>query len=804
MKKKRVHLICNAHIDPIWQWDWQEGASAVLSTFRSAVNLADRYDYIFCHNEVTAYKYVEEYAPELFEKIQNLVKAGKWRIIGGWYLQPDDNMPMGESFVRQIQMGFDYFREKFGTTPTTAFNVDAFGHTRGLVQILKKCGQDSLIACRPHTDEIDIEENIFIWKGFDDSEIKVYRSPDGYNSPLGTTAEMILKKLECRENEDVTCVMWGVGNHGGGPSGKDLGDIEKLLQDQSQYEMFHSTPEAFFAELNPTYTVDKSLHISMPGCYTSSICVKQKHLELENELYLAEMMSAVASAKGLMSYPREKLYSCFEDLLTGEFHDVLPGSSIKAGEDNGLMLFNHGLLDATRIKTAAYFALCKEQPAAKDGEYPIVVFNPHPYELTDNVECEFMLADQNWSVTDVSHILLKDGEKDVPYQVIKEESNLNLDWRKRIVFQAKLPPMSLKRYSVYIETVPVAKQKRTDSLVFDNGHKYVEIDRHTGLLKSYRIDGTEYVKNGFSLTMFDDNPDPWAMSKEQLKRLGTNPEPFALSAAPNGVFGSMQSIQVIEDGDIYLGIEAFFEKEHSKARVEYRIYKNTDDVDVNITLFFNDMNKMVKLAIPVINSGKVIGQTAFGTDTLFDDGQEVISHRFTAVKSGEKYVAVLDKSRYGGHFEDGTLYLSLVRGTTYCAHPIEDRMLIPDDRYTKKMDQGEHNYFFRLSVCDEIELDRKANEFNRKPYAVNVFPLGEMDAEKDFTVSVSNKNISLVTIKKSDKRDGYILRLINNYKDSQEAQIAVGAATETVVFTKYEVKTLFYDGKLHQLDLMEI
>ena len=138
MNKKRVHLICNAHIDPIWQWDWQEGASAVLSTFRSAVNLADQYDYIFCHNEVTAYKYVEEYAPELFEKIKHLVKVGKWRIVGGWYLQPDDNMPMGESFVRQIQMGFDYFREKFGATPTTAFNVDAFGHTRGLVQILKK------------------------------------------------------------------------------------------------------------------------------------------------------------------------------------------------------------------------------------------------------------------------------------------------------------------------------------------------------------------------------------------------------------------------------------------------------------------------------------------------------------------------------------------------------------------------------------------------------------------------------------------------------------------------------------------
>lgn len=803
-KKQRVHLVCNAHIDPIWQWDWQEGASAVLSTFRSAANLSDKYDYIFCHNEVTVYKYVEEYAPELFEKIKRLVKEGKWRIIGGWYLQPDDNMPMGESFVRQIQMGFDYFREKFGVTPTTAFNVDAFGHTRGLVQILKKCGQDSLIVCRPHTDEIDIEENIFIWKGFDDSEIKVYRSPDGYNSPLGATAEGIIARLECRDKEPVTCVMWGVGNHGGGPSDKDLADISELIKDNSKWEMFHSTPEAFFAELDPTYTVEKSLYISMPGCYTSSICVKQKHLELENELYLAEIMSSLASAKGLMTYPKEKLYSCFEDLLNGEFHDVLPGSSIKVGEDNGLMLFNHGLLDATRIKTAAYFALCKEQPVAKEGEYPIVVFNPHPYELVDNVECEFMLADQNWSTTDVSRILVKDGDKLIPYQVIKEESNLNLDWRKRVIFEAKLPPMSMKRYSVYIETVPVAKPTLTDSVIFDNGHKYVEIDKNTGLLKSFCIDGKEYAKNAFSLTMFDDNPDPWAMGKDQLERVGTNGEPFALSSTPSGVFQNMKSVQVIEDGDIYLGVEAFFEKDNSKARIEYRIYKNNDDVDVNVTLFFNDANKMVKLAVPVINSGKVIGQTAFGTEELFNDGHELISHRFTAVESDDKYVAIFDKSRYGGHFEDGTLYLSLVRGTTYCAHPIEDRLLIPNDRFTRKMDQSEHNYYFRLSVCNEIELDRKASEFNRKPYAVNVFPLGEKDIENKFDVNVSNTNITLVTIKKSDKREGYILRLINNYKEAQKTSITVGNQTQNVVFNKYEVKTFFYDGNLCELDRMEI
>ena len=100
---RKIHLICNAHIDPIWQWDWEEGAAATLSTFRSACDLAEKYDYIFCHNEVTVYKYIEEYAPELFTRIKALIKKGKWHIMGGWYLQPDCNMPSGESFVRQIK-----------------------------------------------------------------------------------------------------------------------------------------------------------------------------------------------------------------------------------------------------------------------------------------------------------------------------------------------------------------------------------------------------------------------------------------------------------------------------------------------------------------------------------------------------------------------------------------------------------------------------------------------------------------------------------------------------------------------------
>jgi alpha-mannosidase len=384
-KRKKRHLICNAHIDPIWQWDWPEGVSATLSTFYTAAKLCDEFDYIFCHNEVTVYRYIEEYAPELFEKIKELVKAGKWHIMGGWYLQPDCNMPTGESFVRQIRVGERYFLEKFGVKPTTAVNLDPFGHTVGLVQIIKKCGQDSYLFMRPYSSELELPSDHFVWRGLDGSEIKAVRITGGYGTALGKSADSLRHKTKWQPFP-VGTALWGVGNHGGGPSRKDLADIEKELLSDKETEFLHSTPESFFAEINPKDVVDRSLHISMPGCYTSMYRVKKLHAQLENEISLAEKISSAAYMSGaLKTYPEKEIETAVEDLLNAQFNDVLPGTSVQCGEDAGIRYLNHGILEAEIAKIKAYFALSATQSPAKEGEYPVVVFYPHPYELCSNV-----------------------------------------------------------------------------------------------------------------------------------------------------------------------------------------------------------------------------------------------------------------------------------------------------------------------------------------------------------------------------------------------------------------------------------
>ena len=192
-KRKTIHLICNAHLDPVWQWQWEEGAAEAMSTFRTAAELCEKYDtFIFNHNEVILYKWIAEYEPALFARIQKLVKKGRWHIMGGWYVQPDCNMPSGESFVRQILIGKTYFKKHFNVEPTTAINFDPFGHTQGLVQIMAKSGYDSYLIGRPESAYLTLPANEFNWVGYDGSKIMVKRFQFPYTSAVGQGAGRLL------------------------------------------------------------------------------------------------------------------------------------------------------------------------------------------------------------------------------------------------------------------------------------------------------------------------------------------------------------------------------------------------------------------------------------------------------------------------------------------------------------------------------------------------------------------------------------------------------------------------------------
>ncbi|MCQ2386444.1 MAG: hypothetical protein MJ078_07215, partial [Clostridia bacterium] len=449
--------------------------------------------------------------------------------------------------------------------------------------------------CRPYAHQLRLPDNVFLWKGFDGSTVKACRTAT-YNSPLGGAVKTILERA--KDDHPTLPILWGVGNHGGGPSHKDLCDIETLQAEKDgEYEFVHSTPEAFFEEVSPKTVFEESLRPSNIGCYTSMNRVKQKHIKLENELYLTEKMLSVASLKGLLTYPQEELTRIAEDLMNAEFHDVLPGSSIRAGEENGVKLLDRGILSAEQLRARAFFALSSAEPSAKEGEYPILVFNPQPYPLTTEVECEFNLADQNWNSAETTVMTVFDRNgNELPIQVIKEKCNLNLDWRKRIMFTCTLAPLEVSRFSVYTKRVPVTPKEKKEIYSFSVGGFDVTLDEKTGLLSVWQ-NGKQYVASAFQPVLYEDNPDPWAMGDFQLHKWQGKETPMHLSSAPYGIFKGMKPIGMIEDGELFTAFEAYFEGGSSQVRMEYRIFKNRPVVDVNAHVFYADPDTILRLRI---------------------------------------------------------------------------------------------------------------------------------------------------------------------------------------------------------------
>ncbi|MBM3312519.1 MAG: alpha-mannosidase, partial [Candidatus Aminicenantes bacterium] len=393
MAKLRVHLLANAHLDPVWLWEWPEGAGAALSTFRTAAEFCERdRTFVFCHNEAVLYEWVEEYEPSLFRRIQALVKAGRWNILGGWFLQPDVNMPSGESFVRQALLGKLYFQAKFGLDVRTAANLDPFGHTRGLVQILAKCGYEAYLFCRPDKNFLALPGDEFVWVGYDGSEVLALRAEAHYNSRGGWARAKVEDWLRAHPDKDLSLVLWGIGDHGGGASRKDLEDLKALRAEREDADILHSSADAYFAELaarrDALPRVARDLNPWAVGCYTTMARVKQGHRKLENELFGAEKQAVAAAFQGLLVYPEAELREALRDLAFSEFHDLLPGSSIPTGEEGVLRTIDHGLEICSRVKARAFFALAAGEPRPPDGVIPILVYNPHPHRVRTTVECE--------------------------------------------------------------------------------------------------------------------------------------------------------------------------------------------------------------------------------------------------------------------------------------------------------------------------------------------------------------------------------------------------------------------------------
>ncbi|MBN2552267.1 MAG: hypothetical protein JXB06_05835 [Spirochaetales bacterium] len=837
-----IHLICNAHLDPVWLWEWQEGAAEALSTFRTAADFCDEYGgFVFNHNEALLYRWIEEYDPGLFARIRDLVRGGRWHIMGGWFLQPDCNLPCGESLVRQILAGRRYFHEKFGAQPTTAINFDPFGHSRGLVQILARAGYDSYIFCRPRQDDMSLPAEDFYWVGYDGSRILAHRASEYYMSHLGQAAQKIRSWIRAHRGREVGMVLWGMGDHGGGPSRVDLEEVEELIRRTSTHRLLHSTPEAYFRQLRrmkpelPSRAAD--LNPWAAGCYTSQIRIKQTHRRLESELYATEKMLSQACLLRLLEYPGEDVERALYDLLLSEFHDILPGSSIAAVEQWALRLMGHALEILGRLKARAFFALSSNQRRASEGEFPILIYNPHPFPLRGIWECEFQLADQNrgegWHIPS----LVSNGRQ-IPCQLEQEASNLNMDWRKRIAFYAELEPARMNRFdcSVRLESGRPKASPRSgqEKLIFKTADLEVHINARTGLVDRYSAGGIDYLREGsFRPIVIADDADPWGsrsrsfrkeagcfelMDRETAAEFCGEPEP------------ELQSLRVVEEGEVRTVVQALLRWGRSAICQEYRVPKRGTELEITLRVYWNEKDKMLKLAIPtLLGDAECLGQVTFGIETLRDGGEESVIHRWVALlpRDRDGALACINDGIYAADWAGGQLRLSLLRSPAYSALPLPDRPFELARRFIPRIDQGERCFTFWLLAGRREELmdavDSIALARNEPPCILSFQPGGEAHAGgathaggaakeagagSGGVLQIDDPAVRLAAFKAAESRRGYVLRLFESTGRQRTANLTIPPVgiRRKLDFGPFELKSLLLDPEartLMEIDLLE-
>lgn len=794
---KEVFLICNAHIDPIWQWDWEEGAAVTLATFRSAADLCERFDYVFCHNESLIYEWTERYDPELFGRIAALIRQGKWQVMGGWYLQPDCSMPSAEGLIRQMRRGQDYFREKFGASCRTAVNVDSFGHSPGLPQLLKKGGYDSYVCCRPMNGFCDLPEE-FVWEGVDGSRVAVVRAAGFYNQPMGLAAKKVEAEIARTEGKEAILTLIGIGNHGGGPSRKDLEDLAALKVPGARIR--YARPEDFFGatagEERPL--VKGGLYPCFPGCYTSQIKIKQTYRRLESEYFATEKMVAALAASGLGEYPAESLREAERKLLLAEFHDVLAGTCVRSAMEGALSDMEAARSLLKELRVSAFMRACLGGRRTGQDEYPVSVFNPHPAPVEAVLELPVILADNDMNGRQTAFEAFC-GEEKLPAQLIKEDSNVPIDWVKKVAVRVPLRPSAFQR--IILRALPGPRHRAIglrEDYRSEEGGLALRIGAGSGLIESLSFEGRELLSGGaFAPVLYTDNEDPWGMQPYQHRRLGEPELPMRLadparSARLCGVHREeIASVRLTESGPVFDEIECIFEGGESCVVTRYRVMKGRPEIEVRTEVHFREKNRMLKLVLPFREGTAFRGGILAGAEDLAADGAEKVFQNWLLCAGEGMAAAVLNDGIYAASFVGSRAELSLARGTAYTAHYIDGREILNEERWYGRSDQTELHFRFRLIAGrrEEIEAEapRLAQLLNEPPFSMTLFPKGGPEVPCEGPELSGDREILLQSFTAEEGRP--VVRLFNASKEPRRAVLRLGGARIEAAFGGFEIKT---------------
>ena len=362
-KAYTLHCVSHAHIDMNWMWGIQETVPITLDTFRTILGMLEEFDqFTFSQSQASTYQIAEVYDPEMFEQIKKYVKEGRWEISASTWVEADKNMPSTESACRHPLYTKKYFEEKFGINPDDLqvdFEPDTFGHSQNVPEILAKAGVKYYYHCRGVE-----QKRPYLFEAPSGAQVLVYQEPMWYNAEINENSIIQLPKLCNDYGCPIGLKVYGVGDHGGGPTRRD---IERIIDMQSwpvaptiRFSTYHN----FFHELE-TYrgkfpVVKQELNYIFTGCYSTQSRIKAANRLTEDRLQSAEALTAFANCLADGVNYQKQYAKAWELVLFNQFHDIITGSGVTETRESALAMYQSALAYTGTGTTKAMLSLAKQ------------------------------------------------------------------------------------------------------------------------------------------------------------------------------------------------------------------------------------------------------------------------------------------------------------------------------------------------------------------------------------------------------------------------------------------------------------
>lgn len=794
LQQFHIRIVGNSHIDMAWLWPWTETVEVVRNTFQSVLDLMREYpDFKFTMSSARTYEWMQEKYPALFHEIEQRVKEGRWEIIGGMWVEPDLNMPDGESLVRQILVGKRYFQKNFGVDVKIGWNPDSFGYNYQLPQIYKKSGMDYFVTQKllwAHEFTV-FPYKLFWWQAPDGSRLLTYFPHDyagGIDAePLATDLSIWMPSIYGKTVPDKPEMMhlYGVGDHGGGPTRIMLDNAERLRAPDAVYpKLEFSFARDFFSDLEkklpsmqvPTW--DGELYFAYHrGVFTTQAETKRRIRRAEETVLNAEKFAALASLYG-RPYPQDGMELTWKNLLFDHFHDIMPGSGIAVNYLDA----KRNLEDVDRAANDVTMGSLGEIAAHVNtqGEgVPMMIFNTLSWARSEVTEVEAQLPGPARQIA-----VVDSTGKPAEAQVLSIDSETH---RVRFLLLSHTPAFGYATYFVHTATAAPAVHAmlKASSDTLENEFFRVKIDPQTGCMTSLfdKRSGTEALAPaetgtggpktsicGNLLQTFVDKPkqwDAWNIDADFEK------QHWDLDKA--------DEVKLTESGPLRAVIQIKNHFQNSTFVRDVILYAGVPRVDVKMNAEWHEKHILLKVAFPLsTHSDKAAFEIPFGSverpttrNTPAEQAQfEVPAQRWADISDSTHGFSLLNDCKYGYDAKGNVLRLSLLRSPEY-----------PDPH----ADEGHHEFTYALyphggGWKDALTI-RRGYELNYKLISLPAEKHEGMLASEHSFVQVQADNVIVTALKKAEDDNGLVLRFYEWAGKESEVTIQLPPGAESAAET---------------------